>query len=240
MGTIDAKCPACNGSGFLARDVFDREQYPSKADDPDAMPCSACDGSGSLADAIEKADRRNGSAYLRLECGPTHYAGCPCHEKAWLDRCEKAEAEIATLTAERDRYRDRVAVVEARSAATPIDVSHADDYDDFIEYVTKYISDVDKGAIVLAEGQTAALGRLMLEAIRESAINSATNFNACARLEAEVRDLAAFRSAVGLWPRIPHATGTYRCVSWTGALCNCGADAANAARAAARKLAGIE
>lgn len=78
-------CKTCEGKG----EVGGLYQY-----DSDMVPCSTCDGSGAQEDADEKAQRRNGNDYLRLGCGVTHYSGCACHEKAWRDRCEKAEAEV--------------------------------------------------------------------------------------------------------------------------------------------------
>lgn len=151
------------------------------------------------------------------------------------------DAEIGRLQAELAAAQERVKVVELRSAATPVDVALCDEMDLLISEYSDLMATNPECIMALVEH------------CREGLEIAKKNFNACARLEAENRDLqaelAALREAVLGLPeylhgparlvpgRSYHGTDYPRCPAVYGRQCECGMDAANAAIAAARKLA---
>lgn len=119
-----------------------------------------------------------------------HEADCPVCQGNYREHCADRETDqliaelrrdVERLTAERDAALERVKVVELRSAATPVDVERADDGDAIMR-------DFDE----VAEMDPASILKVVALA-RDAFKNAIANFNACARLEAQVRDLTAER-----------------------------------------------
>jgi len=145
-------------------------------------------------------------------------AHCP-----WLPARKDCEAHKVDWRKEALLLRERVAVLERRSAATPEDVEHADEIDATLQTFDE----------IMAENPQAVAETI--EMCRGILRESQANFNACARLEAKVRDIAA---AVLDLPLIECSTNcpsraSSRAVAYN---CTCDASTYNDALVALRKL----